>query len=111
MTQKKTIEEILDKFFNKIVDDEETYEKCIKQAKSDISALVKEIIGEDSIEKICEQVHKAYCKYHLEHKGTEYWTGGDYSKLTEEGKEYDRRTVRAVLAEQRQRAKERGVEI
>jgi hypothetical protein len=47
MTQKKTIEEILDKFFNKIVDDEETYEKCIKQAKSDISALVKEIIGED----------------------------------------------------------------
>jgi hypothetical protein len=52
---------------------------------------------EIDIEDICEKVHKAYCKYHLEHKGEEYWTKGDYSKLTEEGKEYDRRTVRAVL--------------
>ena len=49
------------------------------------------------IESICEKVHQAYCKYHLENKGTEYWTKGDYSKLTEEGKEYDRRTVRAVF--------------
>ncbi len=51
----------------------------------------------EEIEKICESVHKAYCKYHLEHKGTEYWTKGDYSKLNEEGKEYDRRTVKAVI--------------
>ena len=49
------------------------------------------------VESICEKVHKAYCKYHLENKGTEYWTKGDYSLLTEEDKEYDRRTVRAVL--------------
>ena len=49
------------------------------------------------IEAVCEKVHKAYCKYHLENKGIEYWTKGDYSKLTEEGKEYDRRTVKAVL--------------
>jgi len=54
-------------------------------------------MGREDIEIICEKVHKAYCKYHLENKGTEYWTKGDYSKLTEEGKEYDRRTVRAVL--------------
>jgi len=46
---------------------------------------------------ICEKVHKAYCKYHLENKGIEYWTKGDYSLLTEEGKEYDRRTVKEVL--------------
>ena len=44
------------------------------------------------LEKICEKVHQAYCKYHLENRGTEYWTKGDYSKLNEEGKEYDRRT-------------------
>ena len=52
---------------------------------------------EIDIEMICEKVHQAYCKYHLENKGTEYWTKGDYSKLNEDGKEYDRRTVRAVL--------------
>ena len=51
----------------------------------------------EDVEAICEKVHKAYCKYYQERKGTEYWTKGDYSKLTEEGKEYDRVTVRAVL--------------
>jgi hypothetical protein len=56
-----------------------------------------EVVVKCDIEAVCEQVHKAYCKYHLEHKGVEYWTKGDYSKLNEDGKEYDRRTVRAVL--------------
>ena len=67
------------------------------------TAILNELVNgtgkkqEVDIEIICEKVHKAYCKYRLEHKGEEYWTKGDYSKLTEEGKEYDRRTVRAVL--------------
>ena len=67
------------------------------------TAILNELVNgtgkkqEVDIEIICEKVHKTYCKYHLEHKGEEYWTKGDYSKLTEEGKEYDRRIVRAVL--------------
>ena len=51
------------------------------------------------VEPLSEAVHKAYCKYHIEHKGEEYWTKGDYNKLNEEGKEYDRRTVKAVLSQ------------
>ena len=64
--------------------------------EEDILWLTKKMMEID-IEGICEKVHKAYCKYHLENKGTEYWTKGDYNKLTEEGKEYDRRTVGAVI--------------
>lgn len=64
-----------------------------------LAKLVMSAEGEFNIEKICEAVHKAYCKYHIEHKGKEYWTKGDYNKLNEEGKEYDRRTVKAVLKE------------
>ena len=53
--------------------------------------------ADDNMEYICEQVHKAYCKYKKEKTGEEYWTKGDYSLLKDEGKEYDRRTVRAVI--------------
>lgn len=71
-------------------------EQEIKELASAILSAMR--IDEDiDIESICEKVHQAYCKYHLENKGIEYWTKGDYSKLTEEGKEYDRRIVRAVL--------------
>lgn len=49
------------------------------------------------MEHLCEQVHKAYCQYQLDHKGKEYWTKGDYSKLDDDAKEIDRYTVRAVL--------------
>lgn len=58
--------------------------------------LIKKIEGID-MEAVCEKVHKAYCKYKKEETGEEYWTKGDYSLLKDEGKEYDRRTVRAVL--------------
>lgn len=54
-------------------------------------------LSKENMEFVCEQVHKAYCKYHLEKNGIEYWTKGDYNKLTEASKEYDRRTVKAVL--------------
>lgn len=49
------------------------------------------------VEQLSEKVHKAYCVYCKEVKGKEYWTKGDYSKLTEVVKEADRYTVRAVL--------------
>lgn len=49
------------------------------------------------IERISEAVHKSYCKQYKIKHGKEYWTGGDYSKLDEETKEFDRATVRAVI--------------
>jgi hypothetical protein len=49
------------------------------------------------IERLAEVVHKAYCEQYKKKHGLEYWTGGDYSLLDEETKEFDRVTVRAVL--------------
>lgn len=49
------------------------------------------------IEKIAERVHKAYCEEYKKQKGKDYWTKGDYLKLTEKTKDYDRKTVKAVL--------------
>ena len=72
-------------------------EQCSEKLADLILSAGSQEKREVDIEIICEKVHQAYCKYHLENKGTEYWTKGDYSKLTEEGKEYDRKTVRAVL--------------
>ncbi len=50
-----------------------------------------------NIEEISETVHKAYCTQYEKKHGKSYWTNGDYSKLNEETKEFDRVTVRAVL--------------
>ena len=58
---------------------------------------LREIISEKDIEFICAKVHEAYCIYHEERTGKEYWTKGDYFLLKEDSKEYDRRTVKAVL--------------
>lgn len=49
------------------------------------------------IEDLSEIVHKAYCAYCLKVRGEEYWTKGDYSKLSDDVKEADRYTVRAIL--------------
>jgi len=49
------------------------------------------------IEELAALVHKAYCEeYELKH-GVPYWTNGDYNKLDEKVKSYDRATVRAVI--------------
>lgn len=58
---------------------------------------MSEIKRPEKIEKLAELVHKAYCQYCIEVKGKEYWTKGDYSLLSNEVKEADRYTVRAVL--------------
>ncbi|KKL78870.1 hypothetical protein LCGC14_2020500 [marine sediment metagenome] len=49
------------------------------------------------IEKLVEAVHKAYCDERIRQRKETYWTNGDYNKLDEVAKEYDRATVRAVL--------------
>ena len=51
-----------------------------------------------NIEYICEVVHKAYCKERIKQGRDPYWTDGDYSKLDEATKDYDRVIVKAVLA-------------
>ena len=50
-----------------------------------------------NIESLAEVVHKAYCEQIIKDGKEPYWTGGDYGKLNEATKEYDRVTVRAVL--------------
>lgn len=52
----------------------------------------------ENIEPICEAVHKAYCEERIRQEREPYWTGGDYSKLDEATKDYDRKTVIAVLS-------------
>ena len=51
------------------------------------------------IETICAEVHKAYCEERIRQGKKPYWTGGDYGKLDEATKDYDRAAVHAVLAE------------
>lgn len=51
------------------------------------------------VEQLARIVHKAYCKEYERQKGEPYWTDGDYDKLDEATKEFDRVTVRAVLDE------------
>jgi hypothetical protein len=54
-------------------------------------------ITRNIVEECSELVHKAYCNERLRQGKEEYWTKGDYSKLDEATKDYDRATVRAVL--------------
>lgn len=49
------------------------------------------------IERCAEKVHQSYCSYYEQVHGKPYWTKGDYSKLSEEVKEFDRASVRAAL--------------
>lgn len=49
------------------------------------------------VERLAEQVHKAYCDNYEKRTGEPYWTEGDYSKLDEESKEIDRVTALAVV--------------
>lgn len=59
--------------------------------------LRKGMVTDKELEVIAMQVHQAYCvQYEVKH-GKPYWTLGDYSKLDEETKEFDRATVRTVI--------------
>lgn len=44
-------------------------------------------------EEMAVEVHGVYCAQYEKNHGKPYWTGGDYSKLEESVKEYDRALV------------------
>lgn len=49
------------------------------------------------MEELAAVVHKAYCAEYERQHGQPYWTKGDYSKLDDNVKEFDRVTVKAVV--------------
>lgn len=50
------------------------------------------------IETLSAEIHKQYCEAYKERFGVEYHTGGDYDKLDEATKNYDRALARWHLA-------------
>ena len=48
------------------------------------------------LEKLSEKIHKLYCEQYLKDNDEPYWTHGDYSKLDEKTKEYDRNIARFI---------------
>lgn len=53
---------------------------------------------QEKIEKLACEVHKVYCKAYSKRFGKAYFTKGDYSKLDEGTKNYDRAFVRWHLS-------------
>ena len=53
----------------------------------------------EAFELIAEQIHKVHCRAYTKIIGLPYWTGGDYSKLDELTKDYDRAFARWHLAQ------------
>ena len=49
------------------------------------------------LEILSEKVHQVYCEQYEKDHGKPYWTNGDYSKLDEKTKEYDRAIVRLMV--------------
>lgn len=49
------------------------------------------------IEGLAERIHWVYCEQHKKNEGKEYWSGGDYYKLEEKVKDYDRAMARFIL--------------
>lgn len=49
------------------------------------------------LETVSAEIHKLYCIQYEKDHSTPYWTEGDYSKLEERVKEYDRNIARFVL--------------
>lgn len=52
---------------------------------------------EHDIEALAAETHKIYCEAYEKRHGKPYWTNGDYSKLDEPTKEYDRFFVRWAI--------------
>ena len=45
---------------------------------------------QELIEEVSADIHKCYCRAYERRFGKPYWTNGDYSKLDEPTKDYDR---------------------
>lgn len=52
-----------------------------------------------NIEEISAEIHKCYCRAYEKRFGKPYWTNGDYSKLDEPTKDYDREMARWHISE------------
>lgn len=52
----------------------------------------------EEIERLSAEIHKCYCRAYERRFGKPYWTNGDYSKLDEATKDYDREMARFVMA-------------
>lgn len=52
----------------------------------------------EDVEKLSAEIHKCYCRAYERRFGKPYWTGGDYSKLEEAVKDYDREMAKFMLA-------------
>jgi len=53
--------------------------------------------SQDRIEELSSEIHKLYCKQFLKEQNKPYWTEGNYLKLDEETKEYDRNIARFII--------------
>ena len=53
--------------------------------------------SQDRIEELSSEIHKLYCKQFLKEHNKQYWTEGNYLKLDEETKEYDRNIARFII--------------
>lgn len=62
--------------------------------------------NEKELEQLSEEIHKLYCTQYEKDHGTPYWTNGDYSKLEERVKEYDRNIARWYLSKLHSHTKE-----
>lgn len=52
---------------------------------------------EKKIETLSEQIHRLYCEQYEKDHDKPYWTTGNYSKLEERVKEYDRNIARFIF--------------
>lgn len=59
----------------------------------------------EETEALSEKIHHLYCAQYEKDHGEPYWTNGDYSKLDERTKEYDRNIAR-FIHHQLQKARE-----
>lgn len=53
----------------------------------------------DTLEVLSAVIHQIYCDQYLKDHQVPYWTGGDYSKLDEKTKEYDRNIARFIMSD------------
>lgn len=63
----------------------------------------------EETEALSEKIHHLYCAQYEKDHGEPYWTNGDYSKLDERTKEYDRNIAR-FINHQLQKAREELLE-
>lgn len=55
-------------------------------------------LADKDFEALAAEIHVVYCEEYEKRFGKPYWTNGDYSKLDEPTKNYDRNLVRWYLS-------------